>query len=183
MKWNQPNTGWVYAVSFILGMIGTAYVQAESPKGGDTMTISTGKEVSLEYTLKLKDNQTIDTNVGGTPLTYTQGTQQIIPGLEQALEGMAIGDNKQVMVAPEDGYDPVNPSAFQEVPKEQLPAEALQVGAQLQWQGPDGQIVRPRVSEIRENTVLLDFNHPLAGETLYFDVKILDIKGGIIQTP
>ena len=87
---------------------------------------------------------------------------------------MAVGDSKQATVAPEDGYGMVNPKAFQEIPKDQLPPNG-KVGAQLQGKDGNGRMVRLRVVEIKDKAVVLDFNHPLAGKTLYFDVKILAI--------
>ena len=79
-------------------------------------------------------------------------------------------------VKPEDAYGPVDPAAFREVPKEAVPADALKVGTMLLAQGPGGQGVPVRVHEIKEKTVVMDFNHPLAGKTLSFDVKITEIK-------
>lgn len=139
------------------------------------MTVSKGKVISLEYTLKLEDNQVLDTNVGKDPLTYTQGANQIIPGVETAVEGMTVGQTKQVIVAPADGYGERDPNAFQEVPKENVPGD-IKVGVQLHGKDADGRVVRPVVAEIKDSTVLLDFNHPLAGETLLFDVKVVNIE-------
>ena len=140
------------------------------------MIVSSGKKVSVQYTLKLDNDEVADSNVGYEPLTFVNGTRQIIPELEKALQGMKIGDSKQVTIKPDDGYGVVNKDAFKEVEKEQIPSDGLKVGIQLQGKGTDGQIVNSRVVEIKEQTVVLDFNHPLAGKTLYFDVKILDIQ-------
>ncbi len=139
------------------------------------MTITAGKKVSMEYTLRLEDKTVIDTNVGGQPLSYTQGKEDIIPGLEKEMEGMNVGDSKEVTVTPEEGYGVVNQEAFIEVNKTQIPEQALQVGAQIQGQTQEGQPLQGLVAEIKDDTVILDFNHPLAGKTLYFDVKILGI--------
>lgn len=139
------------------------------------MAASKGKTVSLEYTVKLEDDEVIDTNVGKEPLTFTQGANQIIPGVEAAVEGMAVGEVKQVTVAPEEAYGALNPEAFQEIPKENVPKD-IKVGAQLQGKAADGRVVEPIVAEIKDETVLLDFNHPLAGKTLFFDVKVVDIQ-------
>ena len=100
----------------------------------------------------------------------------MIPGLERELTGMKIGGEKNVTVKPEDGYGPVSKDAFQEIPKEKLPADGLKVGAMLTGQGPQGQPIQARVHEIKEKTVVLDFNHPMAGKTLNFDVKVVDIQ-------
>lgn len=149
---------------------------AETQKGGKEMTVTSGKEVSIEYTLTLEDKTIVDTNVGGEPFTFVQGNQQVIPGLEKEVEGLKVGDTKKITVKPEEGYGAVNKEAFLEVDKGQLPPEALHAGAQIQGQTPDGQPLRGQVKEVKDTTVVLDFNHPLAGQTLYFDVKVLDIK-------
>lgn len=150
--------------------------QAELQEGGSPMTVSDGKTISMEYTLKLENKEVLDTNVGGEPLSFTQGSHEIIPGLESALQGMKAGESKQVTVEPEQAYGEVNPKAIQEVPIEQIPPDARKVGVQLQGKDGQGRMVTPKVTEVKEQVVVLDFNHPLAGKTLYFDVKILDIQ-------
>ena len=155
--------------------------QAESPEGGAGMTIADGTTVSMEYTLTLDNKEVLDTNVGGDPLTFTQGSHQIIPGLENALIGMKAGDSKQVTVKPNEGYGEVDERAFQEIPIEHIPPDARKVGTQLQGKDPEGRLVRPTVKEIKDTMVVLDFNHPLAGKTLNFDIKILDVKAGTAQ--
>ena len=83
--------------------------QAERQDGSSPMIVSDGKTISMEYTLTLEDKKVLDTNVGGAPLSFTQGSHQIILGLESALKGMKVGESKQVTVAPEQGYGPINP--------------------------------------------------------------------------
>ncbi len=138
-------------------------------------TVSNGNVISLEYTVKLEDGQVVDTNVGGDPLTYTQGANQIIRGVESAVEGMELGQAKQAVVPPTDGYGDTDPNAFAEVPKDKLPQE-IEVGTQLHGKDANGREIRPVVSAIKDETVLLDFNHPLAGKTLYFDLKVVNIS-------
>ncbi len=147
----------------------------EVKKGASAMTISNGKQVTLEYTLKLDDQSIVDTNVGGEPLKVTQGSHQLIPGVEKAIEGMASGEKKKFTVAPMEAYGTVDPNAFQEVDKKMVPADSRKVGTQLEGKTADGRKVFPRISEIKHETVVLDFNHPLAGKTLYLDVKVLDV--------
>ncbi len=138
--------------------------------------VSTGKQVSIEYTLKLDDESVVDSNVGEEPLTFIQGSHNIIPGLENALNGMNIGNRKHGSIKPEDAYGPVNKDDVSEIKKDHIPQNAHKIGAVLQGQNPDGQVIIARVVEIKEDTVLLDYNHPLAGKTLFFDVKILDVR-------
>ena len=164
-------TACVLAVVLAMTMIPSASQAADTQ-----VTVTEGKLVSLEYTLQLDDKSVVESNVGAEPLTYTHGSRQLIPGLEKALEGLTVGDTKEVTVAPADGYGEQDPNALQEVQKQLIPPDALKVGARLQGKTPNGRTVYPRVTEIKEDTVVLDFNHPLAGKTLHFAVKILDIK-------
>lgn len=154
------------------------FALAEAPGTGSTMPISNGNLVSLEYTLTLEDKTVLDTNVGGKPLNFTQGTQQIIPGLEVALLGMKPGESKHVTVEAKDGYGELDPRRVQEIPIEQIPENARKVGTQLEGQGPKGQVIRSTVKEVKGKMIVLDFNHPLAGKKLFFDVTVLDVQAG-----
>ena len=167
-------TLWMVFGAILGALIGVVAIQAEAQKQATAVT--SGTQVAVEYTLKLEDQVVVESNVGSTPFTYVQGSHRIVPGLENALEGMKIGESKQVKVPPEEGYGAVNPEAFLEVAKEKVPSDAQTVGAQLQGQNASGQLVRARVAEVKDNTVVVDFNHPLAGKTLYFEVKVLDIQ-------
>ncbi|MBV5317306.1 MAG: FKBP-type peptidyl-prolyl cis-trans isomerase [Desulfobulbaceae bacterium] len=140
------------------------------------MTIIAGKTVSISYTLTLNNGEMIDSNIETEPLTFTQGSNEIIPGLENALLGRKVGDTFQVSVQPENGYGVVSDEAFIEVPKEHLPPEAREIGAQLTAVGPEGQELYGVVIEMVEEMAKLDFNHPLAGEVLHFDVTILGVE-------
>ena len=149
-------------------------ISAEKAK--DDRVVKDGMSVSFDYTLKDTDGKVIETSKGNKPLTYIHGQKSMIPGLEKQLAGMKVSDEKNVRVKPEDAYGPVNKNAFQEVPKEKIPANGLKLGAVLAAKSPEGQVVPMRVHEIREKTVIMDMNHPMAGKTLVFDVKIVDIQ-------
>ncbi len=139
--------------------------------------VQNGSTVSLEYTLKDDGGQVLDSNKGKTPLVFVQGQRQIIPGLEREIVGMRPGEEKKVVVAPDDGgYGPVVPGAQQEVPKDAIPKEGLKVGTQLTARSGSGEARPVTVKEIKDTTVVLDFNHPLAGKTLFFDVKVLGVQ-------
>jgi FKBP-type peptidyl-prolyl cis-trans isomerase 2 len=135
--------------------------------------IESGKTVALQYTLKLEDGSVVQSNKESEPLKYVQGESQILPALERELEGMEVNDEKVVNLSAEDAYGDVNPDAFKEVPTEQIPEGARRVGAQLSAQGFNGTI---RVAEIKNETVVLDFNHPLAGKDLTFDLRVVAIE-------
>lgn len=138
--------------------------------------IENGSRVSVEYTLSDGKGEVLESNKGKAPLEYTQGEGQIIPGLEKELTGLAVGDEKKVQIKPEEAYGPADPAAFREMPRENLPPEGLKVGTQLMVKTAEGQSFAVRVHEVKDKTVVLDMNHPLAGKTLSFDIKILDIE-------
>lgn len=155
----------------------TAFAQTPAASPGTvTGTVQNGANVSIEYTLKDEGGQVLDTNKGKNPLTFTQGQQQIIPGLERELVGMHTGDEKKVVVKPEDAYGPIVPNAQTEVPKDSVPKEGLKVGTPLMARSGSGETRPVVVKEIKENTVVLDLNHPLAGKTLFFEVKVLGVE-------
>jgi FKBP-type peptidyl-prolyl cis-trans isomerase SlyD len=162
-------------VGIVLGLtLGVA--EAQSKEETTSPAIQKGSKVELEYTLTDDGGKVLDSNKGRKPLTYTQGERQIVPGLEKALDGMHVGEEKKVTVTPADGYGEVNPNAVTEVPKEKIPADALKVGTELVGKDQSGAIKYVRVKEIKEKTVVIDMNHPLAGKTLYFDVKVLGVN-------
>lgn len=143
--------------------------------------IQEGSLVSLEYTLTDDSGKVLDSNVGKEPLTYIHGGGQIVRGLEKELTGLKVGERKKIHVNPEEGYGLVDPKAMQEIPKDKIPPDAQKVGALLMTKGPQGEGITMRVHEVRDQTVVVDFNHPLAGKALNFDVKVLDIKAPVTQ--
>lgn len=138
--------------------------------------VASGKKVSIEYTLMLDDGTKADSNVGGEPLVYEQGASQILPALETALAGLAVNDTKKITLTPKDGYGDVDPKAVKEVPLEEIPEAARKVDAVLIGVDADGNQRPVRVQKVGEKTAMLDLNHPLAGRTLTFDVKVLKIE-------
>jgi len=140
------------------------------------ITVQDGQVVSMEYTLHV-DGEMIDSSVGHEPLEFLQGAGNIIPGLEDELYGLEVGEAKNVIVAAEDGYGILDPDAFIDVSREQFPAEIpLEIGVELQVQDEDGQPMLARIDRVDDDNVRLDFNHPLAGKELVFDVKIVALR-------
>ena len=141
------------------------------------MTASKQKVVGIEYELRVKgEDQVIDSNVGQKPLEFIFGMGQIIPGLEKELEGMKEGDNKDVMVAPSEGYGEYNPEAMQKLPKEQFAGIDLTEGMTLYGQGQNGETVQVVVKEFSDSDVTIDHNHPLAGKELQFAVTVTGVR-------
>lgn len=140
------------------------------------MQISSGKVVSIDYTLTDDKQQVIDTSRGGEPLAYLQGTGSIIPGLEKELEGKKAGDSLKVTVTPEEGYGRRDDAKIVVVERKQIQGdEELKEGMQLHASGPHGhQVVT--VTKVAGDEVTIDANHPLAGATLHFDVTVRDVR-------
>lgn len=160
----------------LLAILPLAVLAEEGAEAKEAPVIEAGRTVSIEYTLKLADGEVADTNVGGQPLTYQQGQGQLLPALEAELEGLGAGDTKEVELSAERGYGPVRDELFQAIPKEQIPEDARSVGAVLVAQAPGGQQTQVRVAEVKESEVVIDHNHPLAGQELHFDIKVLDVE-------
>jgi len=130
--------------------------------------------VGIEYEVKeAGTDAVVDTNKGGQPLEFIMGKGQIIPGLENALVGMAEGESGDIMVKAADAYGDVNPEAMQTLPKEQFEGVDLVEGMTLYGQGEDGQTVQVTVKSFDDKEVNVDFNHPLAGKDLMFSVTVL----------
>ena len=137
--------------------------------------IQEGSKVKFDYTLTV-DGKVADTSAGRGPLEYTHGAGHIIPGLEKELLGMNVGDKKSVDVQPEEGYGKVLEEAIRRVPKEAIGgSENLKVGDMVGASNA-GHTFRAVVKEITDKEVVLDFNHPLAGKALHFDVEIKEIN-------
>lgn len=137
---------------------------------------TSGSKVAFHYTGTLADGTVFDSSEGREPLSFTMGQGQIIPGLEQAMDGLAAGDEKTVTVPAADAYGEHNPQAVQQIPRDQIPADIpTEPGTQLQMQAPNGQAIPVVVTEATEAHVTLDANHPLAGKDLTFAVQVVSV--------
>ena len=166
--------GALFLLTNLMHMAGGQTTQAITLKPASV--IQEGSIVSIEYTLRDDSGNVIDTNVGKEPLSFIEGAGQIVKGLERELTGMKVGDQKKVQVKPEDGYGLPDKNAFHEIPRDKVPPEGQKPGAMLMTKAPDGGTIPMRVHEVKEKTVVVDLNHPLAGKTLNFDVKIKEIR-------
>lgn len=164
-----PNLGKTFCLLSFLLMQFSVVIMAQ-----DAITV--GDQVGIEYTLTLKDGTTVDTNVGKEVLVYTQGEQRILLKLQEALVGLKVGDKKIVRLAAVDAYGPINPKALQQVPIEQVPEDARKPNTILQASTPEGRQTQVRVREVNKDYVVIDGNHPLAGQDLTFDVKIVSVN-------
>ena len=158
----------VFLSSAFILVSGAARAQASAE-------ISDGSTVTIHYVLTV-DGKIRDSSKGKKPMSYVQGTGQIIPGLEQEIRNLKVGDEKRIIVAPGDGYGPVNPDMFQNVPKKSVKGRSkLKIGSTVSGQFGGRQVNAVIIGEDKDNFIL-DLNHPLAGKTLQFDVEIVEIS-------
>ncbi len=141
------------------------------------MKVAKGSVVGIDYRLHLGDGVMVDESAPGDPLTYLHGEGQIVPGLERALEGMEVGESRQVVVDPAEGYGERDPEAVQTVPRSAFPGDMEpEPGMHLTARGSQGEPVPFTVAEVRPEEVVVDLNHPLAGKRLHFDVTVREVR-------
>lgn len=139
--------------------------------------IAAGKVVGMTYSLRNDAGEILDQASVQEPFLYMHGESQIVPGLEGALEGLKIGDKKNVTVSAEDGYGPVHPGLKMTVKKNQFPGvDEVKAGMQFQAQSPEGHGMVFTIVGIEGDDVTIDGNHPLAGQTLHFSVEIISMR-------
>lgn len=135
-----------------------------------------GDKVKVHYTGKFKDGEVFDSSLEREPLEFTIGKGQVIPGFEQAVQGMSPGDTKTTDIPPEKAYGPRHEEMITAVERNKFPADMdPQVGQRLQIRQADGKTIRVTVTNVSESKVTLDANHPLAGKNLTFDIKLVEI--------
>lgn len=133
--------------------------------------------VRVHYTGKLADGRVFDSSQDREPLEFTLGQGQIIPGFEKGVMDMAVAEKKTINIPSSEAYGERREDMMQEVPKDQLPPDIKpEVGMGLVSQTPQGQEMRLTVAEVKDNTIVVDANHPLAGEDLTFEVELVEIK-------
>ena len=132
--------------------------------------------VTLDYTLIVED-EVMDSTADGEPIQFIQGIGQIIPGLENALYGLQVGDKEVIVVQPEDAYGEYDPESTEIAKKEEFSEEVpLDVGTFLDFSDDEGEVLSAQIIEENEDTVTLDFNHPLAGKILHFEITVIDLR-------
>ena len=143
----------------------------------DTPGAADGMVVTFDFTLTLDGGEVADSTEGEMPLRFIVGQGQLLPGLEDAIIGMIAGEERDVTLHPEDAYGEWDEDALEEVDKSDLPAGTeLEEGMPLEVTDSEGDTYDASVYEVRKDTVVLDYNHPLAGETLQFHVKVIDVR-------
>jgi peptidylprolyl isomerase len=135
-----------------------------------------GDTVRIHYTGTLDDGTEFDSSAGREPLEFALGGGQVIPGFDSAVDGMAVGENKTVTIPAEQAYGERHEQLVQQVPKDTLPEEIdPAIGMQLQSRSPEGQVMSLVVTDVADDTITVDGNHPLAGHSLTFAIELVEI--------
>jgi len=136
-----------------------------------------GDNVKIHYDGSLDDGTQFDSSVGRDPLEFTLGSGQVIPGFDNAVAGMTLGEKKSVRIPSEEAYGEHSDELIQQVPKNALPEDLeVSIGMPLQATGPAGEIVNMMVIEISDDSIQVDANHPLAGKALNFDIELVELE-------
>lgn len=139
------------------------------------MTVKKGDKIKVEYTGKFEDGTVFDSSQKhDAPLEFTVGEGQVIPGFDNAVIGKNVGDEMDITIAPKDGYGEHNPELVKDFPRSQLPPEA-KVDDMILLTDPSGREFPSRVAKLTDEHATIDLNYPLAGKTLLFKIKILEV--------
>ncbi len=149
---------------------------AETAEEKKENVIAAGKTVWMEYSLYIDDGEMIDSNVGQEPLKFISGAHQIIPGLDRQLIGLKEKDETTIEVLSVEAYGVYLPQQVREVAKDQLPKREFKRGDLISGVGPQGQLIQGKVTKVNEDTLSIDFNHPLAGKKLTFKIKVIKVE-------
>ena len=138
------------------------------------MAIKKGDKVKIDYTGTFDDGTVFDTSEGKQPIEFEAGSGMVIKGFDEAVIGMEAGEEKDVKIKPEEGYGQQNPQLIQKTPKDKLPKDPEpKIGMMLGIGTPDGKQMQARITEVSDTEVTIDLNHPLAGKTLNFKIKVV----------
>jgi FKBP-type peptidyl-prolyl cis-trans isomerase SlyD len=138
--------------------------------------VAAGLKVSIEYTLRLEDGTLVETNAGEEPHVYLHRAEELLVGLERALEGMGVGEVRQGTLAPAEAFGEIDPELFVEVESERIPEADRRTGAWLDYEDGSGEAQRVRVHEVRGDRIVVDMNHPYAGSHVRYEVRVLKIE-------
>lgn len=141
------------------------------------MEIEKHAVVTIDFELKDDDGNVIDASSGGEPMLYLHGTSNIIEGLEKALAGKKAGDSLSIAIPPKEGYGVHDETRIQSVPRDMFEDQSLvKVGEQFMAEGPNGEHLTITITEVTDDKVVIDGNHPLAGKNLNFKIEIKDVR-------
>ena len=138
--------------------------------------VKNGDVVKVHYTGKLTNGEQFDSSTGRAPLKFTVGSGQMIKGFDDAMPGMSVGEKKTINISPKEGYGEKNEEAIIEFPRQNVPGDMpLEVGMQLELRSEDGMPIPVTIADVKDDIIILDANHSLAGKELVFDIELVEI--------
>jgi peptidylprolyl isomerase len=141
--------------------------------------VKSGDKIKVHYHGKLTTGETFDSSAGREPLEFEVGSGMVIKGFDDGVTGMTVGEKKTINIPFAEAYGPINPEMVIEMPKDRFPQDMeIEVGMPLMMSDPEGHQMQVSITEIKDTTVMLDANHPLAGQDLIFDLELMEIVGG-----
>lgn len=139
-------------------------------------TVADDVVVTLKYTLTV-DGEIVDSANESDPIEFLQGAGEVISGLEAGIHGLKVGESRKITIKPADGYGEIDKEAYVTIPRDEFPSEIpLEIGIEIDVRDEDDEVMTATIAEVTNTTVTLDFNHPLAGKTLHFDVTVLELR-------
>ena len=162
------------AINIILGLLVTVLIISLVIFLGGNVAVKEGDKVKVDYTGTFENGTVFDTSEGRRPLEFTVGSGQVVKGFDEAVIGMEKWEEKEITLQPSEAYGDPNPLLIKKLPKEQLPKDA-EVGSILTLSLSNSQQIPAKVTEIKDEEVILDLNHPLAGKVLKFKIKVVGI--------
>ncbi|HIG70371.1 MAG TPA: hypothetical protein EYG46_02690 [Myxococcales bacterium] len=159
----------------VILMAGSAFAQDVSQER-EGHVVMTGSQIAMAYTLSLVDGQPLDRSEPGNPVTFQQGEKTVIVGLNEAVLGMKLGERKRIVIPPAKAYGEKDPEALRPIALSELPEGARVAGAALGTEDAQGRPMLMRVDHVEGDNAIVDFNHPLAGKTLVFEIEIVAIQ-------
>jgi peptidylprolyl isomerase len=148
-------------------------------KNNKMAQVKNGDKVKVHYHGKLTNGETFDSSEGREPLEFEVGSGMVIKGFDDGVTGMTVGEKKTINIPYDEAYGPINPEMIIEMPKDRFPQDMqIEVGMPLAMSDPQGQQFQVTIVEIKDEVVMLDANHPLAGQDLVFDLELVEIVGG-----
>lgn len=161
----------------ILRLLAASALLAPAAAGAEAPArVAPGKRVAIEYTLQLEDGTLADSNAGGEPLVYVHGSGTLMPGLERALDGMAVGESKRGTLDASEAYGAIDADLFQEVDAARIPEPDRRVGAKLVYRDETGASRLVRVHDVRGARIVVDLNHPYAGSEVRYEIRVLKVE-------
>lgn len=154
-------------------LLPAAAAPAEEPARA---VVAAGRRASIAYTLRLEDGTIVESNVGEAPFVYAHGGGELLPGLERALDGMAVGESKQGTLSAAEAFGEIDAGLFVEVETARIPEEQRKVGSWLDYRDESGERQRVRIHELRGERIVVDMNHPYAGSPVRYQVEVLKIE-------